>query len=133
MEAKRVWEKRTGRCTVAWGADPWDVQVSAREPGNVVLRVHERALRRAIWRAQFRCRLVIDTVVWGDPSIRINSGARKSPRYTVSANATFFPMVSMVERGMLYLSTTFRVRQGRGNSLVAERLCGKKWTREESK
>jgi len=122
-------------------------QLADRTPGNAVRRAVTKAVRAAIREADLRtARHSHDTTIeivepGSEGATSISDQARPSSvglsnayakkgfwvatsehTFRVSRDFLATPCESRAETGVLYLSPTCRVRQGRGTSLVVERL-----------
>lgn len=139
--ARQLRQKRIDAIVV--GCD----RLAQRKPGNVAARATKRALVAALWDAGFRHAThshdeTISIVArgqegcssesssaWASDVGLPNAYSRKGFRVATSkhawrVSAEIFRVApgARAESGLVYLSPTIRVRQGRGTSLVVERL-----------
>ncbi len=112
----------------------WHAEISSREPESIETRFGEAALRKAAWRAGFRN--PAHGSLWR--SFTYGSAAylsehrvdrRSPPKYDLCAGMGFLSIPSEERQapGLLYLSREVRVRQGRGCTLVLEKLINGRW------
>lgn len=126
--------------------------LAERQPGNVPARALFAAFRKELRRMGFRTAthmhethvLLVERgqerasstngTVSSRTAGKCNAYAKKAfyvatseHEYRISADFWRVPKGERALAGKLYLSPTVRVRQGRGASLVMERLSGKKW------
>lgn len=112
----------------------WHAEISSREPGNVEPRFGEVALNRAAWRAGFRHPRhgsLWRSITYGSAAYlsEYRVDRRSPPKYDLCAGMGFLsiPRDERQAPGLLYLSREVRVRQGRGCTLVLERLIDGRW------
>ena len=112
----------------------WHAEISSREPGSVEPRFGEAALRRAAWRAGFRHPR--HGSLWRNFTYGVvaflyehRDDRRSPPKYDVTAGPGFLSIPSEERQapGLLYLPREVRVRQGRGCTLVLEKLINGRW------
>ncbi len=127
----RYWH-RTGKLHLDDGA--WHATVSGREPLSIEQRFGEEALRKAALRAGFHHprhgslwrSFSYGTAAWIDEYRALR---RSPPKYDLCAGPGFLaiPRDERQAPGLLYLSREVRVRQGRGCTLVQEKLINGRW------
>lgn len=128
--------------------------LSKRKTNNVKRRALLRAFKNALYTASFRTathshKTTIDIVEPGNeyaesvigsvhpskvglPNAYCRVGFRVSTShhiFSISVNLFCALKEKHVSKGIIYLSQTVRVRQGRGSSLVCEQLDGRRWVR----